>query len=134
MHKCEKCNLTFTLRGSLQIHIKRHHEGQKFYCSQCPKQFVSKETLIRHEKTHTGIREFQCEKCLKSFYTAKELRKHQRYHQVSIQIKNNTFNIYCGIMINLIFQGVYQSLNLFFALVNLDNLENSPIVFAFLKI
>ena len=54
--KCETCGKTFTQSGSLKVHIRTVHEGQKNYeCTMCSKAFGQSGDLSRHVKKIHGI-------------------------------------------------------------------------------
>ena len=56
--KCDKCNLTFSQRSSMNQHKRNIHEGKKYPCHHCDYQATQNGTLLRHiraKHTPTGL-------------------------------------------------------------------------------
>ena len=50
-HKCEFCDESFSIAGSLKTHIKRIHDIHKDQnCDICSKSFATKSNLMNHMK------------------------------------------------------------------------------------
>ncbi|XP_037944313.1 zinc finger protein 184-like [Teleopsis dalmanni] len=73
-YSCAKCNKSFSLKRSLNYHI-RYHCGKKLNtCTECNKIFASKKGLNIHMRQHTGERPYKCTECNKGFtHTGKKL-------------------------------------------------------------
>ena len=76
---CTICGDGFTLKGTLQNHIKSHGEKQ-FKCQTCNKGFFTRGMLKRHEVIHTGEKSFVCQECGKRFSQRSQLTNHTRLH------------------------------------------------------
>lgn len=85
----EDCGKAFTMRDSLNKHIKNIHEGSKYPCDQCPALLSSRMSLRRHiESCHLKLKVFSCEKCDSNFAEQKSLKNHfQRVHLGIIEKK-----------------------------------------------
>ena len=73
--KCNVCGAEFTLKSSLQRHVKKYHLEGNNQCIFCDKFFTSEHKLSQHQKMHSG---YPCEKCGKSFFKSEGLRNHKR--------------------------------------------------------
>uniref|UniRef100_A0A2H8TSY1 Zinc finger protein 236 n=1 Tax=Melanaphis sacchari TaxID=742174 RepID=A0A2H8TSY1_9HEMI len=54
MFKCEQCSSTFTRKGNLRVHEKKHN-GIRFACTICPSTFGYKTNLKKHIKNIHGM-------------------------------------------------------------------------------
>ena len=76
---CTICGNSFSLKWTLQCHIKTHGEKQ-FQCSTCNKGFFTKGDLKRHEIIHSGEKAHVCQECGKRFSQRSQLTNHMRLH------------------------------------------------------
>ena len=76
---CTICGKGFSLKWTLQCHIKTHGEKQ-FQCATCNKGFFTKGDLKRHEIIHRGEKAHVCQECGKRFSQRSQLTNHMRLH------------------------------------------------------
>ena len=86
--RCAECPSTFTVKSTLNTHMKRFHGNKEiFQCEQCPSSFTQKDYLKQHEKTHLGIKPFKCDQCEVSYSLKFTLEKHQVIHSGTKRFK-----------------------------------------------
>jgi len=80
---CGFCHKTYTRKGALLRHIKKHHdENPLFSCEFCGKYFGDQYHLTRHLKTHSQRKPlFSCELCGEAFSCQDAVYRHIRQHQ-----------------------------------------------------
>ena len=79
-HKCEYCGREFNQKHQLKSHIITKHSTERPYqCKVCEKAFPMKHILLMHMKGH-GEKSFKCETCGKGFATKVLLVEHVRTH------------------------------------------------------
>ena len=90
LHTCELCQTTYTTLGSLRIHHKMRHEGEKgdFECDVCGQRFFAKYKLLEHQQFHKPKE--LCKQCGKMVHLTK---RHERICQTP---KVQTCG-YCGV-------------------------------------
>lgn len=74
--KCTHCVKSFTHKGDLNKHLRKHTGEQPFACSTCEKKFGNTSNLARHMRLHSGARPFKCEFCNKDFSRKDKLDMH----------------------------------------------------------
>lgn len=89
-HKCVICNQSFTLKPTLDKHVKRHmkreHGIKDFPCDECDMKYRDKSSLNRHKLAkHSGVTcKVQCEDCGKQYTSSTNLLKHKRTHHSNV--------------------------------------------------
>ena len=75
---CPRGLKSFTTNGSLKLHIKSVHEGQRNHkCDSCGKSFITSSHLKNHIRTvHEGQRNYKCDSCEKYYSEAGHLKRH----------------------------------------------------------
>ena len=75
--QCPKCDKKFHLEQNLNRHIRAIHENRGgFVCSYCSQSFSRKGYLVIHERKHTGDGTFQCDQCDECFIEGRALNSH----------------------------------------------------------
>ena len=67
-YKCQRCDKTFTQKGSLNRHSILHSGNFKWYCDICDKGYSQRGNYEQHIRAHKG-QKFKCEYCGKAFST-----------------------------------------------------------------
>ena len=100
--KCTEpgCDVEYTNKANLRIHIMSRHKNEKPYvCDVCGQKFVARKSLKNHEYTHNpgtkpkNTTRYQCEGCGKDYSTREALRKHIDIIHMGLQNFNCS---YCG--------------------------------------
>ena len=85
IYKCDKCDLKYSSKSSLNRHKGDFHEGKEiiYDCKLCDKSYAAKQKLNEHiSNIHHGIRRFQCDKCDKAYTDQRNLSIHiNNYHK-----------------------------------------------------
>ncbi|XP_055852440.1 zinc finger protein ZFP2 [Episyrphus balteatus] len=77
---CDVCGKAFNQNANLKQHVMRHSKTKPFKCDQCHRSFVSKGELYAHMRSHSGDQPFRCDICPSAFTTSSSLVKHKRIH------------------------------------------------------
>ncbi len=77
-YKCPICQKTYSQKGNLLIHTRRHTNEQKSKCPHCPFMADSKRDLDRHLRVHFADGKYKCSECTASFGTRGQQRCHLR--------------------------------------------------------
>ncbi|XP_059046681.1 gastrula zinc finger protein XlCGF57.1-like [Achroia grisella] len=86
IYKCPNCDLKYSKRRSLSMHLKRHkgensHSNKKRYvCDMCHKDFAMKSLLKRHMQLHSKEKVVKCTICSKSYYRQDQFLEHMKKH------------------------------------------------------
>lgn len=78
---CDLCEMRFSLRISLKMHIMKIHREEKsrpFVCEICQKGFPVKSNLEEHLLIHSGEKKYECDICRKKFHEKSTLLHHIR--------------------------------------------------------
>jgi len=81
---CEVCDYKTSLRGNLDIHMKKHSDKKNYQCTNCEKKFTWCSSLKSHmlaahsKKSH----KFKCEICTHEFKDGSNLAQHMFTHRV----------------------------------------------------
>lgn len=77
---CNICDGNFTTTTALKKHIMIMHSkvARKFDCDKCQLSFKMKGTLIVHQRTHTKEKPFKCQLCLSAFKQKAVLQRHMK--------------------------------------------------------
>lgn len=76
---CEVCQVTFSKKCSLIIHLSRHSDHKTFKCRLCEKKFILKSLLNAHRQTHK-VKNVFCGVCQKGFDSKEKLFNHVHIH------------------------------------------------------
>ncbi|XP_031625593.1 zinc finger protein 845-like [Contarinia nasturtii] len=93
----EGCDKSYTLKQTLNVHIKKVHLGMKLnltrkICEICGKSFSTISRLLEHSYTHSKISPHKCHICDKMFSKKLRLKEHLMRHE---GIKNFVCTV-CG--------------------------------------
>ena len=81
-HPCSQCSYSFPGPAALRNHVQAVHEGKKpFSCHLCGKSYTMVGSLNVHMLRHEGKRSFKCDSCEKLFFRKTDLTKHGFLHQ-----------------------------------------------------
>ena len=81
---CEFCGKTFTVKNTLQDHIKSIHDGVLEYkCDKCGREFGCRRNLVVHMKgVHEKLKNYVCHQCGQEFGYSQSLKTHmKRVHE-----------------------------------------------------
>ncbi|XP_071442805.1 uncharacterized protein [Hetaerina americana] len=79
-YNCHDCKSSFSSKGNLIVHIRRHTGEKPYVCVNCESRFSTKGNLKRHVKAHMGIKPWECTTCGGRFTEKKSLKVHMRRH------------------------------------------------------
>lgn len=79
--ECDICKVTYWLRDSLIMHMRKHSGERPFACSVCPETFRTKESRKTHLQNHTGEKPYGCNICERRFTTPQSCKTHIRRHE-----------------------------------------------------
>ncbi|XP_031573294.1 zinc finger protein 177-like [Actinia tenebrosa] len=77
-YECSYCDIAFTTKAKLIIHLRTHTSEKPYKCSHCDKAFTRKDDLDGHLRKHTGEKPHECSYCVKAFTTKTILKIHLR--------------------------------------------------------
>jgi len=83
-HKCNKCNMSFSVLADMYFHVVTEHNGLK--CIFCQYSVTKKkgkyqdQTLLEHLMIHTGEKNHMCKFCGKKFTARKTWANHEKMH------------------------------------------------------
>eukprot|EP00347_Sterkiella_histriomuscorum_P005501 403356374 len=78
---CLQCGKTFSERGNMRIHMRKHTGFKPFACEFCSMRFFSSGNMKDHQRRHLSDRPFECNHCTKKFYRQYLLTSHaQKFH------------------------------------------------------
>lgn len=79
--ECDICKVTYWLRDSLIMHMRKHSGERPFACNVCPATFRTKDSWKTHEQNHTGAKPYGCNICDSRFTTPQSCKTHIRRHE-----------------------------------------------------
>ncbi|XP_046405106.1 zinc finger protein 774-like [Ischnura elegans] len=77
---CSVCAESFTLRSSLNSHMRAHAGRKRYPCTICSKSFTKTSGVTEHMRIHAKEKPFLCKTCFKSFTKSYQLTNHMRTH------------------------------------------------------
>ena len=83
-YKCDQCDKSYELPGSLKKHKTTNHDKSVSHqCPLCPKTFLHKGYLYAHVKhVHEKYCPNKCDICPEAFLTKRDLKKHKEKHGI----------------------------------------------------
>ena len=81
-YQCDVCDRKYIQKSHLNHHVKSVHLGSRPYqCGTCNMTFSTKQTLVVHIRIHTGSKPYKCIRCGENWRTISHLHRHYRkYH------------------------------------------------------
>lgn len=82
-YNCDKCDKSFRLSRSLDIHLATHSNETPYLCDICGKSFKHGSNLSSHKKSHADSKathRHACDLCPKSFPSKFHLSEHKNVH------------------------------------------------------
>ncbi|KAJ8956848.1 hypothetical protein NQ318_014262 [Aromia moschata] len=79
-YPCSKCEMSFSLKVDLKVHMMTHPKDLVYVCNVCNKGFAEARILKRHLKIHLEQKPHQCDQCDMSFAESSNLSKHKKKH------------------------------------------------------
>ena len=89
--KCAICDLQFSCKQNVKMHLESAHTVHKYVCRQCGKEYGRPQTLQGHVKTvHKDFR-FKCTKkyCNEEFTQKDQLNVHMLEHEGKFKFAHN---------------------------------------------
>uniref|UniRef100_A0A1B6DXQ8 Protein krueppel n=2 Tax=Clastoptera arizonana TaxID=38151 RepID=A0A1B6DXQ8_9HEMI len=81
LYQCEECSKSYTSKGSLKSHMRKHTGEKSYTCHICGKSFSNHSGLSYHLKhVHWGIKDHKCDLCGRSFAMKAAMVEHRRIH------------------------------------------------------
>jgi len=78
--QCTYCFRIFQWKGSLNRHLRAHHNKNRLMCVYCRKCFKDRAHLLEHRRTHSTKKRHRCIICNKGFNQSSHMRRHLRIH------------------------------------------------------
>ncbi|XP_026292273.1 zinc finger protein 271 [Frankliniella occidentalis] len=82
-YNCDRCDKSYRLAGSLDIHRATHSNETPYLCDICGKSFKHGSNLRCHKRSHVEgklTHRFSCDKCPKTFPSRFQLSEHANVH------------------------------------------------------
>ncbi|KAL7879455.1 hypothetical protein SRHO_G00017090 [Serrasalmus rhombeus] len=79
-YRCDRCQATFSCKGTLNSHKSAHPVEKPYRCNVCGAQFNRPANLKTHLRIHSGEKPYKCETCGSCFVQVAHLRAHVLIH------------------------------------------------------
>ena len=92
MFSCDKCDKSYTTSSGLINHVNSIHSGKKFVCPECPGSSFSRNWVLKeHTESFHQNRTFKCQFCDYKNHWRYEIRRHTRVRHTEAGLHENIY-------------------------------------------